>query len=571
MKNDLDFNANINETEQRNTDISDSDASRENTENNYGKNSENSTLHTKKHLVFSILFVIFLALNTTILVVAYWIKKTYYINLTALVYTIFGNNTGTGGGTISSAVWFCLPFILISVAAGLAIVFLNKYWRIKSNGSDKFQRLYLIERVCLIVLLILYFFFDLAYIERKYGVFEFLRNKNGKTTLYEENYVFPKDVKIESDEKRNLIYIYLESMESSYASREAGGLNDENYIPYLTRLANENVSFSDTEKLGGARQIDRAGWTIASMFATTTGIPWALPVGGNGYGNVDFKFASGVYALGDFLHEQGYTQEFLCGSDVRFAGTDKFFKGHGDYKLFDLYTAREKKYIPDDYFVFWGYEDSILYKIAKDEIKNLAAEGKPFNFTMTTIDTHAKEGYVCSECKNEFDGNKTANVIACADKQLYDFVEWIKGEDFYENTTIVITGDHLRMDKFCVGSDDEYDDRRIYNCFINSAHKDETDLPVKNRTFTVLDLFPTALSALGYEIDGDALGLGVNLFSGKNTLPEQMGFEKFDAEHQKQSDFYVRTFAPEFLKDDKRTSASAACLQLEKNYKKRIY
>lgn len=561
MKNNLDFNEKASEKNEQNASDCNSCSPTENTDKNYEKASENATPRTKKHLTFSILFVIFLTLNTTILVVAYWIKKTYYINLTALVYTIFGNNTGTGEGTIGPAVWFCLPFILISVAAGMAIVFLNRYWRIKSGASKNFEKLFLVERIILIILLVLYFVFDLCYIENKYGVFQFLKNKNGKTEIYEEYYVSPRDVNIESDEKRNLIFIYLESMESSYASKEAGGLNDDNYIPYLTALANDNISFSDTEKLGGARQIDRAGWTIASMFATTTGVPWALPVGGNGYGDVDYKFASGIYGLGDFLQKQGYTQEFLCGSDVRFAGTDKFFTDHGGYKLFDLYTAREKKYIADDYFKFWGFEDEILYKIAQDEIKSLAAEGKPFNFTMTTIDTHAKEGYKCSICQNTYGDNKTANVIACADTQIHDFIEWIKGEDFYENTTIVITGDHLRMDKYCVGSESEYGDRRIYNCFINSAYKGENALNLKNRTFTVLDIFPTTLSAMGYSIEGDRLGLGTNLFSDTKTLPEALSFKTFDEELQKQSDFYLKNFAPEFLKSD--VSASATFLQLE--------
>lgn len=32
-------------------------------------------------------------------------------------------------------------------------------------------------------------------------------------------------------EKKNLIYIFMESMESSYADKEDGGTMDDNYIP----------------------------------------------------------------------------------------------------------------------------------------------------------------------------------------------------------------------------------------------------------------------------------------------------------------------------------------------------
>ncbi len=53
-----------------------------------------------------------------------------------------------------------------------------------------------------------------------------------------------------------------------------------------------------------------------------------------------------------------------------------------------------------------------------------------------------------------------------------------------------------------------------------------------------MDMFPTTLAALGVEIKGDRLALGTNLFSGRNTLLEDMGFEKLEAELSKRSIFY---------------------------------
>lgn len=51
-------------------------------------------------------------------------------------------------------------------------------------------------------------------------------------------------------------------------------------------------------------------------------------------------------------------------------------------------------------------------------------------------------------------------------------------------------------------------------------------------------MFPTTLSALGVEIPGDRLGLGVNLFSNKPTLVEQLGYDQFQNELMKKSKFY---------------------------------
>ena len=64
--------------------------------------------------------------------------------------------------------------------------------------------------------------------------------------------------------------------------------------------------------------------------------------------------------------------------------------------------------------------------------------------------------------------------------------------------------------------------------------------PVKenNRQFGTFDLYPTTLAAMGVEIEGDRLALGTNLFSDKETLTEEFGYEYLVEELQKQSDFY---------------------------------
>ena len=61
--------------------------------------------------------------------------------------------------------------------------------------------------------------------------------------------------------------------------------------------------------------------------------------------------------------------------------------------------------------------------------------------------------------------------------------------------------------------------------------------------YTAMDMFPTTLSAMGFEIEGDRLGLAVDLFSGEPTLCEEMGFEKLEEETQKYSAYYIKNFA----------------------------
>ena len=63
----------------------------------------------------------------------------------------------------------------------------------------------------------------------------------------------------------------------------------------------------------------------------------------------------------------------------------------------------------------------------------------------------------------------------------------------------------------------------MYNCFINADA--ESDLRYSNRVFTSLDMFPTTMSALGFSIEGDKLGLGTNMFSDLDTLAEEKGLD----------------------------------------------
>ena len=101
------------------------------------------------------------------------------------------------------------------------------------------------------------------------------------------------------------------------------------------------------------------------------------------------------------------------------------------------------------------------------------------------------------------------------------------------------------MDTQLIGSGLSIYDRTMFNCIINSAVESYSD--TTNRTFTSLDMFPTTLAAMGFEIEGERLGLGTNLFSPVPTLCEkhgsgQEGYEWLDEEVQKSSEYYKNEF-----------------------------
>lgn len=372
------------------------------------------------------------------------------------------------------------------------------------------------------------------------GVVDYIEHISQRSTIFEEEYVDPKEVTISFPEKkRNLILIYLESMETTYASVEAGGGKKLNYIPELTKLAQDNIYFSNDEDLGGASASSGTGWTMAALLASSTGVPYKLGISGNTADRYE-KFLPGITSMGDILLDNGYQNYFMCGSDISFAGRKDFYLQHGDYTLVDINKLKEKGAISADYHNgFWGIEDEKLFAMAREKLSDIGKESEPFNFTLLTVDTHHPDGYICDFCEEQYD-EQFANALACSSRQTFEFIEWVKEQDWYENTSIVITGDHLSM------KGDFWDDvggyeRKIYNCFINSPG-DLEPVRTQNRIFTIVDLFPSILATLDAEIDGERLGLGVNLFSEEMTIPEKMGIDEFNNELEDYSQYYFQHF-----------------------------
>ncbi len=363
----------------------------------------------------------------------------------------------------------------------------------------------------------------------------YVKSQGIDSTFVEDYYVSPADVSLTFPEKkRNLIYIFLESMETTYADSENGGAFDENVIPELTRIAQENEDFSGNGiELNGGYSLVGTTWTMGAMFGQTAGLPLNIAVDGNNM-NMQETFFPGAITIGDILRQAGYSQTLLVGSDATFGGRRLYFTEHGNYEIIDYVRAAEEEWIPEEYRVWWGYEDKKLFEFAKRKLLELAGKEEPFNFTMLTVDTHFEDGYVCDICPDIYENDQYANVMACSSAQVTKFLDWIKRQDFYENTTVVICGDHPTMDKdFCEDIDKEYQ-RKTYAAYINSAAECKSD---KKRVYTTFDNFPTTLAAMGVRIEGDRLGLGTNLFSGRPTLAEEIGLENEQEELGKRSRF----------------------------------
>ena len=443
------------------------------------------------------------------------------------LYAVMKLDKASSSSVLPGAVYTVIAFIIISIILLLPVLDFGK--KIKVNIKNKSWQVYPIKNIKTygIVLLVV----SIVCLLQIVKFFPFIRDiVFSDTELFDNYYIDGNDVEIVfPEEKRNLIYIFVESLESSNVSVDNGGLFEESIIPNLEQMALDNINFSNNEKIGGAYLTDGASWTAAALIAQTSGIP--LKVTLKDFSVNSTRFDS-VVSIGDILANNGYDSYFLLGSDANFGGRRAYFANH-NYLIKDYNTAIDDGIIDDDYYEWWGYEDYKLFDYAKKTLTNISQSDRPFNLTMLTADTHFPDGYLDKSCDSRFD-DPYSNSFYCLDSMLYEFISWVKEQAFYDNTTIVIVGDHLTMQKSFYDVDDDY--RTIYNVFINASVNGNVNY--KNRTFTAMDMFPTTIAALGGNIKGNRIGLGTNLFSDMQTIPEIMGINKFNAELSKSSHYY---------------------------------
>lgn len=500
------------------------------------------------HVTVTVLAVVFCA-------VGIYIHALYPAEkLDELWFYLLGSS-GTGSSVIRQA-FFTLVLPCLAVSALLLVLQygFRKHpliWRRTSRktGKERAVRLLPVRHRWLFTVLTCLVLIGIGL--GQVGAFTYLRLNLVGSEFFADRYVSPKTPGriVAPEKKRNLILIELESFETSFFSREHGGLWDTELIPELYDLLSDPdaVWFASDGNTHGTLNASGTTWTTAALIAYTSGIPFKVPVGKNNSYHAK-NFLPGAWSLGDVLAENGYRNILVSGATTTFGGVGEYFTAHGNYTIVDENNLhftngagkRTDFSIPESQRNEWGFSDAAAFRIAQQVLTaQTSGSDEPFHLFISTIDTHFS-GYRYN-AGNGYEGSirthRTAaeNAYATTSREVGAFVAWLKEQPFYKDTTVVLVGDHTNMLAGICG-DVEADARGRYNLILNSAVTTEN---VKNRAFTALDFYPTMLSAMGFQIVGGQLGLGVDLFSDRQTLAERYGMTVLNTELEKKSDFYI--------------------------------
>lgn len=377
-------------------------------------------------------------------------------------------------------VTFVAEVLLIPLAFAIAAAFLHQA---VARARPSWQRHFLRAAPAAAIIVGFVFLLD------QFSVFS-LAAARLRADRFAKAFVDPDHVRLEDRQLRNLVLIYVESMEDGYGD---AGLFENDLLAPLRQLG--GVSFESYRPAAGTT------WTMAAMVATQCGVPLSV------YSEYDIRrtqrprdFLAGATCLGDLLEARGYRNVFLGGAPLSFAGKGVFLKDHGYAETFGR-EEWEKLGAKSQEFGPWGLYDSALLERARSKLDALHASGKHFNLTLLTLDTHNPSGFMSPHCRDQgakdFEG-----IVGCTNREVADFVKHVQDKGYLKDTVIVILGDHLAV------PNPAYDklqarERRIFNLFVAQPQ------PRLNRQEVVpFDMFPTLSDLVGMRVPGSRLGLG---------------------------------------------------------------
>ncbi|MGO1539118.1 MAG: sulfatase-like hydrolase/transferase [Leucobacter sp.] len=324
------------------------------------------------------------------------------------------------------------------------------------------------------------------------------------TPLNMADYYVAPDVASSSEKPRNLVVVYLESIEDTFADDT---LFDQNM------LAPVQDATQGWDSIEGLRQSAGGGWTMAGLVATQCGIPLRGAQAmldhsaRNQIGTDAESYMPGAVCLGDVLQSAGYESVFLGGADTSFAAKGQFLQDHGYDEVRGLasWLAAGETEIRRD----WGLSDRRLMEQAKDEVDRLHEAGGPFHLTVLTVDTH-ESAYAHPYCRDEADAatEEMSAITVCSMEQVAGFIEHMDERGYLDDTAVVVMGDHVKMAAEWAsfwGELEGLSDRTIFN----RVWSPDGDLNLRGDV-DQFSLFPTMLELAGLRLDDHRSGIGVS-------------------------------------------------------------
>jgi phosphoglycerol transferase MdoB-like AlkP superfamily enzyme len=320
-------------------------------------------------------------------------------------------------------------------------------------------------------------------------------------------------------EGRNLIVIQLESLQTFLVGLE---LNGQEITPVLNRLARDHFYFPRFYQQVGQ------GSTSDAEFVVNTSLYIPLDAAA-----ADAYARKRLPGLPRLLSEAGYDTATFHTNVVEFWNRGELYEALG----FDRYY--DKKFFGEEDKIFFGASDEVLYAKTAEVLERMGRSGRPFYAQVVSMTAH--HPFTIPEEKHRItvpdklrDTMVGHYILAqnYADYALGLFLAELKWRGLWDNSLIVVYGDHIGLPKSSLHEGERelletmigrpYDYRDMLNVPLIIAAPGATYPAEFARVGGQVDLLPTIANLLGLSLEGQ-LHFGQDLLngSGYNLLPQR--------------------------------------------------
>ncbi|WP_040948732.1 LTA synthase family protein [Gorillibacterium massiliense] len=317
---------------------------------------------------------------------------------------------------------------------------------------------------------------------------------------------------------RNVIVIQVESLQNILINMKLGG---KELTPNLNKLVKESMYFPHFYQMAGQGNTSDAEY----LLNTSLYIP---PDGAASQSYVDKNLPS----LPKLFSKMGYKTMTFHTNDVTFWNRKELYASLGFDKYYD------KSFFKDEDFLFFGASDPVLFRKSTEVMVELQKNNQPFYANLITMSSHHPFNIPASkrqiELPKAFKGTFVGDYLTAqnyADYSLGLFFDELKAAGIWDNSVIVIYGDHLGLPMYSLtdyeksllkdtlGRDYSYAD--MLNIPLIVAAPGAVEPAVNPQTGGEVDLMPTIANLTDVDLSG-TIHFGQDIVNQKsNLLPER--------------------------------------------------
>ncbi|MBP1990438.1 LTA synthase family protein [Paenibacillus eucommiae] len=317
-----------------------------------------------------------------------------------------------------------------------------------------------------------------------------------------------------SQQGKNVVIIQLEAFQNFPIGLRIEG---QEVTPVINALMDESFYFPNIYQ-----QIGQGNTSDAEFMSNTSIYPTGTVAMSTGYSDRDLP------SLPKLLDKLNYVSSTFHVNTATFWDRDKMYPALGFTNYYD------KKFFNNDNFNSFGASDEELYNVGIEVMKNLQQLGKPFYTQFVSVSSH--HPFVIPEDRQQIklpdslQGNMLKDYLTSinyTDYALGKFIEQLKAEGLWENTMLVLYGDHFGLQL----KDNEHEIVSEALGITYHPRLSRFNIPLLIRTpgqtsgQTVeqvggqMDILPTVANLLGIQLDEeDFLPFGHDLLNIENNI-----------------------------------------------------